>query len=609
MATRITDAGRVQLIAPGSSPMRPAEYRGVDYRGYTAEAQAAGALGDVISRMSSFAAKLGERAVGQQAQEDYFAKFQVTAADIRNAKDGDPDNLLIGNDATIYGRTLKKMRAMQLSGMFETEIKSLAATLKTDAENGLPTADVASKLEAAIAANVDILSKQDPEAAVKLYAASKGYASTAVNAAYEYEVKRKKERAAAAVTLANQQENPDLIALTNAGISSDREGAVNNIDYLDTRRVLRAQQAFAVDGKTFMESEIKATDTVILAGAKQWVAQAISKSGNFMDTYDDIVNGTTDNAVINAIITGTNAINGKAAPAWATAMAPQLLAAAKEAYQGQVTFEDNRQKFYTRTAEGFEADFVIAEANGDVDGMRVALDALKPLDRKKHSESLLRFMQYQQGGSTFARYDHQGTVEHLNELFLSPYGDSVVTYKTVSGFKHLLTKETYNKFLNQIKTFDNDQVRLLKEELKTRLKIDVPIMAGDLRSMLDNKAVQSYNRILGSYISYRRQTPPELQVSGLAWLDTKVDGGKTNFELGQEKAAADKTADDRRAFQSDKWANYRTIPDIDKKINELQASTDSKSIRQRNELMEWRKTLQRLIKDDQVKDGEWIGGN
>ena len=591
MATRITDAGRVQLIAPGSSPMRPAEYRGVDYRGYTAEAQAAGALGDVISRMSSFAAKLGEQAVGQQAQEDYFAKFQVTAADIRHAKDGDPDNLLIGNDATIYGRTLKKMRAMQLSGMFETEIKSLAAKLKTDAENGLPTANVASQLEAAIASNVDILSKQDPEAAVKLYAASKGYASTAINSAYEYEIKRNKERREAAVTLSNEQENPELTSILNAGITTGAEGTINNISVLDTRRTLRAQQAFGASGQQLMDETIKATDAHILASAQEYVSQYVSASDNPTKAFRDIRNGTTDNAAVNAILTGVNALDNSAAPAWATEMAAKVRDSAKKAYMDWAYEQDQIEKADKRAAELYKVDFTEAMANGDRAGMEQALYQLKNSNPEAYLKMNEDYQAWSNGGSLFSRFDNQSIVEILDRKFNSPYGDPV-TPDDVYQVRGQLTQETFRRYLGMVKSFDDDQVRKLKELAVARLEmVPGPLVGSQARAVNARKEKQLAD-LINKYMSdrIRAARDPNFQMPGpFQWLDA-------NFETST--AASDAQANASLVAKVN-GRTYRTEAAFTAAIKEAQKRSDADRVTQLTaELGELREAIRLNLVDE-----------
>lgn len=505
--------------------MRPAEYRAPRYVGLEAQASAAGTLGDVINRMTSFATKLGAQAAGQQAQEDYFSQYAITENDLKLAKDGDPSNVLIGNDTTIYGRTLKKMRAMELSGIFETEIKSLAAKLQTDAENGIPVDNVQAQLTAAIKQSVNILSQADPEAAIKLNAAGKMYASSAINAAYTANVKRQKETKQAAVTLSNQQENPELVSLTSAGISTSPEGAVNNIDYLDTRRTLRAHQSFAAGGQDFMDSEIKATDAVILAGAEQWVTNHVATATDVHKAYRQIRTGTTENATINAILTGQNAINGKPAPAWATAMAGKIRAAAKQAYVNSNAEQEGIEKAKERRAKLFEVDFAEALAAGDRTAMENALFSLKNTNPDSYIRRLEEYNVYTTGGSVFARYDNQSIVEILDRKFNDPYGDAVLL-DDVYQVRNQLTQSTFQKYLGKVKSFDDEQVKLMKEFAASKLEMVAgPILGMAARAANARKEAQ-LAKLINGYMADRRMAardPNFKMPSPFEWVERNYE--------------------------------------------------------------------------------------
>ncbi len=197
MATRLLDSGRVQVRSVGGSPGQPAQARGVNYVGFQAQANAAGTLAKSLDSMSSYAFKMAAEQRSTEAQQDYMANYQITDDVLQKAKNGDMSvmqDVEIGNEFSVYGKTLRKMRSFELSNRFEQEIRNLAGQVKTDAEeNGLSSEDAHYKLQSAIQGYSQVIGGMDADAALKFKNVSMVHASVAVNAAYKEEAKRNKD--------------------------------------------------------------------------------------------------------------------------------------------------------------------------------------------------------------------------------------------------------------------------------------------------------------------------------------------------------------------------------------------------------------------------------
>jgi len=187
--------GRVQLDGVPQATLPTITPPQVDYIGMRVGAQSAGQIAQALDRMSQNLFGQAE-AFAERAGLQYVADNPVTAEQLEAAKKGDATPLIYNDgQGTIFQKTVKKARALELSSHFEAEGRGELVKLLTQVESGEATSqDVQNRIATMTEGYTAALRQADPEASLKFRATMATHGNTVLKAAYETEVKRAKEQ-------------------------------------------------------------------------------------------------------------------------------------------------------------------------------------------------------------------------------------------------------------------------------------------------------------------------------------------------------------------------------------------------------------------------------
>ena len=191
MATGRIESGRVDIRAPGSSPMQRVGVGEVNFIGPRAEAQGAGQIADALDRMS---ASLFGDAFRQREKEglQFAAQNPLTPQQFEAAKNGNLSDLdLGGNPISVFQEAVRKARSLELSGKFESEGRNELVRLLAQVEQGQATSEqVLTKITTMTDGFGRTLAKIDPEAAYKFRATMATNGNAVLKSALDAEFKR-----------------------------------------------------------------------------------------------------------------------------------------------------------------------------------------------------------------------------------------------------------------------------------------------------------------------------------------------------------------------------------------------------------------------------------
>lgn len=213
MATQRIESGRAQIAAPGGAPMRQVEQPAVSYVGGQAQAQTAGALAQVLDRMSMALQEQAGRQAVQEAKIDYFNYFRpddsAVSHNIWKATSGFASEKGIADigqnlqGGGIYGETLRKLRTLDIAGRFEVHADNEFQKTLADIEaNRITPKQAADKMASVVSGLTRSIGAVDGEAAAKFQNTMGMRASVIMGKAFELETRRQREVDAAELRLA-----------------------------------------------------------------------------------------------------------------------------------------------------------------------------------------------------------------------------------------------------------------------------------------------------------------------------------------------------------------------------------------------------------------------
>lgn len=576
MATQLIDAGRVQVRSVGGTPGQAAKMPGVSYVGYEAKAQAAGTLAKSLDSMVNYAFDMAAKNRQAEAQQDYMAQYQINDDMLEKAKNGDMSAVNLGNDFSVYGQTLKKMRSFELSGRFEQEIRSLAGQLQTEAEeNGLRAEDVHQKISSAISGYTSVIGGMDADAALKFQNSSGIHAALAVNAAYKAETKRNKEIKQIMVDKDMEAMRPQLQQLIKDGSYVDGAGAVQNSQKLiDLLRDGIRKGSFFAGGAQYAQEKVKEFDAMVLDYAKRTTSDFVREHQDPLKAYEMVRKGFTGNIAIDSLLNSKDKLD--------------IVLQAKNDANDWMALQAFNATNDQRLSKELQAEYADKLSRNDVRGMRSVLSRLRGVDPVKYADLLKETDDFQVGIAYFAKYDSQLIVDQLERKFNNPYG-AAVTFDDVFNQRKLLTKATYDKFIGQVKSFGDEQVKLMEREVAAKLKMapGAVLIPDALRKK--NEAI--LYEIRAAFIADRR-------------INQNIDPGlwlKENFEKYKKTATKTHNADlgtrvtnrtiktlsgfDEAIRKAQKDKNQNDIARLTREKNELKQAIDDKIVDENGQLI------------------------
>lgn len=228
MATGRIESGRVEIRAPGSTPMQRVGVQEINPIGARVEAQGAGQIAEALDRMS---ASLFGEAFRQREKEglQFAAENPPTPEQIEAAKNGRLDDLNLGsNPVSVFQQAVRKSRALQLSQQFEMEgnaklVEMLEMVKMGQADGG----QILTQIQTMTDGLGRTLAQIDPEAAYKFRATMATTGNSVYKQALNEQVKRAQEQAKVKV-LQNFQNKKELLF-------SQAEADPENFDLIHAR--------------------------------------------------------------------------------------------------------------------------------------------------------------------------------------------------------------------------------------------------------------------------------------------------------------------------------------------------------------------------------------
>jgi hypothetical protein len=565
MATRLLDSGRVQVRSVGGSPGQPAQARGVNYVGFQAQANAAGTLAKSLDSMSNYAFKMAAEQRSTEAQQDYMANYQITDDVLQKAKNGDMSvmqDVEIGNKFSVYGKTLRKMRSFELSNRFEQEIRNLAGQVKTDAEeNGLGSEDAHYKLQSAIQGYSQVIGGMDADAALKFQNASMVHASVAVNAAYKEEAKRNKDISKVMIDQEMEFYDKRVREAITDGQWVDGAGKIRNPqELIELYRDGMRKGSFFAGGAEYAKTKIAEFDKMVLDNTKQVAAEYVRTSNDPLKTYETMRRGFTGNLAIDSVLKGENRL--------------EVLLVAKNEANDFAALEALNETNDKRTSNDLKAEYADHLSSSNVSGMRSVLSRLRVVDGPAYAKLLEETDNFAIGVNVFSKRDSQIVVDDLDKKFSNPYGVGV-TFQQVFDMRKNLTKDTYQKYIEKVKTFGDEQIKLMQKQLAAKLKIAPGMIIPDA-ARKRNESIQ--NEVIDAFIVERRSNP---NLDAGLWLET-------NFEKYKKIATRNHNSTNAALVAG---RTLKTVEAFDAALKQAQAKPNATAeqnrlTREKNELIE-----------------------
>ena len=226
-----------------------------------------------------------------------------------------------------------------------------------------------------------------------------------------------------------------------------------------------------------------------------------------------------------------------------------------------------------RTSNDLEAEYADALAASNVDGMKSVLSRMRLIDGPKYAKLKKETEDFEVGISRFSKRDSQIVVDDLDRKFSNPYG-AAVTFQQVFDMRQNLTKDTYQKYIEKVKTFGDEQIKLMQKQLAAKLKIAPGMIIPDA-ARKRNESIQ--NEVIDAFIVERRSDP---NLDAGLWLET-------NFEKYKKTATRNHNSTNAAIVAA---RPYKTVEAFDAALRQAQASKNiaeqSKLIREKNELLE-----------------------
>jgi hypothetical protein len=229
MATRI-ESGQMQVRSVGSAPIVQVQQQQIDYVGPRAEAQGAGALAQMLDRMSANAFSTAVEMVKDEGLQ-YVIDNPPSSEQLEAAKNGDPTTLIPKGNFSYFDKAVRKARSYELASEFNIEMSNIASTIAVEVQQGTLNAEQArNKLNSAQVGMSASLAKIDAEAALKFRATSAMHGNTVINEAYKVQLQKEKAKNLIKLEQYYANEKSHLQMVISEGSWKDATGQDRTID-------------------------------------------------------------------------------------------------------------------------------------------------------------------------------------------------------------------------------------------------------------------------------------------------------------------------------------------------------------------------------------------
>lgn len=306
MVTRL-ESGRIQLSAPGGAPMERVVPQQVDYMPAAREkARGAGAMADIIDRMSQTIFGMGKEMAAQEAVQ-YVADNPPDRDQLLIAAGFDPVTNQFSGAAkdgkrnapipiTAFDKAYQKARATQIATLLKTEganeIAKMLTRLDEEGAQNLSSNQISEKLANMIAGYSAAARRESPEAAIEVQASLAASGHTAIEKARQLELKIATEKRL--IKLDELYENR-LLELTES-FSTAPQAAVFKIDAF--RQEIMAA-ANATNDRTIIAETRAKVEKAIVEGQASAVLKSIVTNkdmmADFAGTREKIYSGNLGN--------------------------------------------------------------------------------------------------------------------------------------------------------------------------------------------------------------------------------------------------------------------------------------------------------------------------
>jgi hypothetical protein len=249
------------------------------------------------------------------------------------------------------------------------------------------------------------------------------------------------------------------------------------------------------------EKKMEEFSKTLKLARQNFIRDFINESRDPIVAYQQIKAGRSGNAVIDQMIRSGER--------------NEVLLAADDAMKDFNTTIDNVSKFNAERAKEVEVRWADAIRSNNPAEIRKVLSETRLYDPGNYEK---RLNQYDNTGGIFASRDNQLLVKNLDERLSNPFGTNPVTAQELIGNAGRLTQDTYSRYLDRIKSYSDERVKILREQVASELgtsggSVLIPDAA--------RKRAQLQMNALDVALIAARRADPNLDV--FAWFEANRD--------------------------------------------------------------------------------------
>ena len=246
----------------GLSPTRATNVRPTQFAGMQAAAQFETTRANVKNRLAKMLDPIATSYIENEALK-YSAENPVTQKQLDDITGKNDVSDLEGNDFTVRGKILKKLRASQVANQLLTQAKTEMLKMLPGIESGDLSYDkVLQQTNEIIDGYTGTVGKLDPEVAIKFRAGAASVGNTLYQKAINLNIQRNK--ALALVNLKKEIKQTGLIITEHLNLEFNSDGSTENPDHVNIETKLQALENNTI-ARITSDNQINANQIVQLS--------------------------------------------------------------------------------------------------------------------------------------------------------------------------------------------------------------------------------------------------------------------------------------------------------------------------------------------------------
>ena len=217
----------------GSTPARATNLRSTQFTGMQEAANYQSTRANVKNRLAKMLDPIATSYIENEALK-YSAENPVTQEQLKVIVDEGDVSDLEGNEFTVRGKILKKLRASQVSNQLLIQAKTEMLTMQPDIESGaLKHSDVLERANQIIDGYTGTVGKLDPQVAVKFRASAASLGNTLYQKAIELDIKRNQALTLNQLNLSIENAKQEIQSVINNNVKEFNPQSVKLIQALE----------------------------------------------------------------------------------------------------------------------------------------------------------------------------------------------------------------------------------------------------------------------------------------------------------------------------------------------------------------------------------------